>query len=178
MNYISFFIKKILNIITKAENTISMIGIWLCTILVFFGVINRYFLHLPILFIDSIALYAFVFYILVSIASSTREEGHIAVDVLRRKLFEGKPKADIIYSIFLRILSFIIALIFINPLYRFVLRATKYPEYDVLVPWLSRSLLMSAPFFVIILVLLHIFILLVKDVSKLKKYNTTGDKKE
>jgi len=172
MNYISFFMKKISNIIAIIENIICDIGIWMCTILLFLGIINRYFLHFPIMWIDDLALYSFIFYILFSIALSTRKEGHIAVDVFRVKFFKGKPKTDIMYSIFLRIISFIVALIFINTTYKFMLRAIKYPEYGTLVRWFNTSWLMSALFFVMILVLIHIFELVVKDIIKLKNINT------
>jgi len=106
---------------------------------------------------------------MVSIAATTREQAHTAVDMLRSKLFRGKPRADTIYSIFLNIVSIIVVVIFLPVTWKFMLRAMKYPEYGTLATWFNTSWLQSALFFIVILILIHIFDWLIKDIIKLKK---------
>ena len=174
MNYIVSFTKKILNIIAIIENTICAIGLWVTTILIFCAIVNRYWLHLPIMWFNDLALYCFIFFMLITSALTTRERGHTSVDVFRQKFFEGKPRADVIYSIFLNIVSIVVVLIFLPVTWKFMLRAIKYPEYGTLVRWFNTSWLMSSLFIAIILILIHLFTLLVKDVNKLKKFIIEG----
>ena len=171
MNYIVLFAKKTLNIIAIIENTICAIGLWVTTILIFCAIVNRYWLHLPIMWFNDLALYCFIFFMLITSALTTRERGHTSVDVFRQKYFEGKPKANAIYSIFLNIISIVVVLIFLPVTWKFMLRAIKYPEYGTLVRWFNTSWLMSSLFIAIILILIHLFTLLVKDVNKLRKIN-------
>lgn len=179
MNYIVLFTKKIINIITIIENTICAIGLWLTTILIFCAIINRYFLHFPIMWFNDLALYCFIFFMLVTSSLTTREKGHTSVDVFRQKIFQGKPRADNIYSIFLNIVSIVVVLIFLPVTWKFMLRAIKYPEYGTLVRWFNTSWLMSTLFIAMLLILIHLFTLLAKDVDRLKKMNIKygGDKK-
>ncbi|GAG64022.1 unnamed protein product [marine sediment metagenome] len=176
MNYISFFVKKMLNIIAIIEDIACRIGMWLCVILVFFGVINRYFLHFPIMWIDDLSVYIFIFYLFISIALTSREDSHLRINVFRNKIFKKNSKADFIYGFFLRIISIIIVIFFIPPTYNFMLRAIKYPEYGTLVPWFNTSWLMYALFFMVILLLIHMFEWLAKDVILIRKLILKGRK--
>ena len=169
MKYVFSSIKKILNVIQIMEDSICIIGTWACSILIFLGVINRYLFHIPIMWFSDLGLYIFIFYIMFSIAATTRERSHTAGDVLRSKLFEGKPRADTIYSIFLNIVSIVAVVIFLPVTWKFMLRAMKYPEYGTLATWFNTSWLQSALFFIVILILIHIFDWLIKDIIKLKK---------
>jgi len=169
MKYVFSFIKKTLNVILITEDIICIGGMWMCSILIFLGVINRYFLHFPIMWLSDLGLYIFIFYIMVSIAVTTRKQGHTGVDVFRKILFRGKPRADTIYSIFLNIVSIVVVVIFLPVTWKFMLRAMKYPEYGSLVRWFNTSWLQSALSFVVILILIHIFDLLIKNIIKLKK---------
>jgi TRAP-type C4-dicarboxylate transport system permease small subunit len=171
MNRIILFTKKVLNKIAIIENTICATGLWLTTILIFCAVINRYFLRLPIMWFNDLALYCFIFFMLVTSALTTREKGHTSVDVFRQKFFKGKPRLDAIYSIFLNIVSIVVVIIFLPVTWKFMLRAQKYPEYGTLVRWFNTSWLMSTLFIATVLILIHLFTLLLKDVDKLKKIN-------
>ncbi len=171
MKYINIFIKKMLKIIDIVENIICATGLWLTSILIFCSIINRYFLHFPIMWFDDLALYCFIFFMLITSSLTTRERGHTSIDIFRQKIFEGKPRADNIYSIFLNIVSIVIVAIFLPVTWKFMLRAIKYPEYGTLVRWFNTSWLMSTLFITMILILIHLFTLLVKDIDKLKKVN-------
>ena len=160
-----------LKVIGIAENIACATGLWLTTILIFFAIVNRYFLHLPIMWFNDLALYCFIFFTLIAAALTTRERGHTSVDAFRQKFFEGKPKADTIYSIFINIVSIVAVVIFLPITWKFMLRAMKYPEYGTLVRWFNTSWLMSTLFISVVLILIHLFTLLVKDVDKLKKLN-------
>ena len=171
MKYVSIFIRKVLKVIIIAENIICVTGLWITTILIFCAIINRYFLHIPIMWLNDLALYCFIFFMLITSSLTTRERGHISVDVFRQKYFKGKPRADAIYSIFLNSVSIIVVVIFLPLTWKFMLRAMKYPEYGALVRWFNSSWLMSTLFVSMVLILIHLFTLLVKDVEKLKKMN-------
>jgi len=169
MNYLSLLVKMLLKVIAEIENIICIIGLWLISILIFFSVINRYFLHLGIMWIDDFALYCFIFFALFACAVTTRENGHTAVDIFRQKYLANKPKADMIYSILLRVISIVFLTIFLPTTWKFMLRAMKYPQYGTLVRWVNTSWLQSTVFVSMVLILLHLFVLLVKDVEKLKR---------
>ena len=171
MNFAVLFVKKMLNIIEILEKYICAIGLWLINILIFCSVINRYFLHFPIMWFNDLALYCFVFFALIACSLTTRERGHTSVDVVRQKFFERKPRADAIYSIFLNIVSIVFVVIFLPITWRFMLRSIKYPEYGTLVRWFNTSWLQSTLFISMALILIHLFVLLAKDVDKLKKMN-------
>lgn len=169
MKYIFLFLKGTLNVIEIIENVICIIGIWLVNILVFLSVLNRYLLHFPIMWLNDLALYCFIFFVFVSIALTTRENEHISVGIFRQVLFKGKPKADTIYSIFLNIIAIISVSIFFPITVKFTLRAIKYPEYSTLLRWFNTSWLAIGMFFTIILIIIHLVTLLAKDIGKLKK---------
>lgn len=171
MKYISIFIKKMLEVISIAETIICATGLWLTSILIFCSVLNRYFFHLPIMWFNDLALYFFVFFMLIASAFTTRERGHTAVDVFRKIIFKRKLRADTIYSIFLNIVSIVIIAMFLPATWKFMLQAIKYPQYGTLVRWFNTSWLMSTLFISMILILVHLFTFLVKDVDKLKKMN-------
>ena len=169
MNYVVLFVKKILNMIIIIENSVCTIGLWLTTILILCSVINRYFLHIPIMWFNDLALYCFIFFMLIASSIATRERGHTSVDVFRQKIFKGKPRADAIYSVFLNIFSIVVLVIFLPVTWKFMLRAIKYPEYGTLIRWFNTSWLMSTLFIAMILILIHLFTLLIEDVDKIKK---------
>ncbi|MCK5768390.1 MAG: TRAP transporter small permease subunit [Candidatus Atribacteria bacterium] len=171
MKYINIFIKKTLKVIGITENIICGIGLWVTTILVFCAIVNRYFLHFPIMWFNDLALYCFIFFMLITSSLTTREKGHTSVDVFRQKVFEGKPRANTIYSIFLNSVSIVVVVIFLPATWRFMLRAIKYPEYSTLLRWFNTSWLMSTLFIAMLLILVHLFTLLVKDIGQLKKMN-------
>ena len=55
MEHITVFAKKILKIIITIEDIICATGLWVTTILIFCAIVNRYFLHLPIMWFNDLA---------------------------------------------------------------------------------------------------------------------------
>lgn len=171
-------IKKILYLISVTENIICTLGVWASTFLIFLAVINRYLVHLPIMWLNDIALYCFIFFMLFASVLTAREKGHIAVDIFRKKMFKENSAANVVYGIFLNIISITILSIFLPITYKFMLASVKYPEYSVLVPWFNTSWLRSSLFFIMCLMLIHLLTFLIKDIIKLKKLTqNVGGKK-
>ena len=158
MKFFDIFCKKMLKVIKLLENIVCATGIWVTTILIFCSVFNRYFLRFQIMFLDDLALYCFIFFMLITTSLTTRERGHTAVDIIRQILFEGKPRADNIYSIFLNIVSIVLVVIFLPVTWKFMLQAIKYPEYGTLVRWFNTSWLRYTLFISMILILIHLLL--------------------
>lgn len=171
MNSITHFLKVILKIVAGAEDIICAIGVWATTILIFLAVINRYFLHFPIMWLNDFALYCFIFFMLITAALTSRERGHTAVDIFRQKIFAKNSKANHIYGIFLDILSIFIVLFFLPVARKFMINAMKYPEYATLVRWFNTSWLRMTLFFSFLLIFLHLVLILIEDIAKLRVIN-------
>jgi len=172
MNNIHALMKGILNIITIIEDCICVIGIWLTTILTFFAIVNRYFLRLPIMWLNDLALYCFIFFMLIAAALTSREGEHTSVGIFREKFFKGKPKFNFFHSIIIDIISIIVVLIFLHVTWQFMLQAIKYPQYGTLVRWFNASWLISTLFFTIILILIHSLTSLVINIGKFREIYT------
>lgn len=160
----------ILKIIKKIEDNISAIALWAVNTLIFFEVLNRYFLHLELMWINDLALYIFLLFAFFACTVTTREDAHTAVDVVRQKYFMKTPKMESIYSSVLNIISIVSVLFFLPSTWKFMLRSMKYPQYGTLVRWFNTSWLQSTVFIVTILMLIHLFTTLIKNISTLKNF--------
>lgn len=163
----------LLSSIRKIELAVCFLGLAVSTGLIFAAVANRYWLHLEIMWLNDLAQYSFVFFMFLAFAVTTREEGHVAVNIFPDKIFHNRPVGRAIYNIFLRILSLAIFCILLPVVYKFMLRAIKYPEYGTLVRWFNTSWLQIGLFFSFILVLIHMLILLQEDIIKYIKISKT-----
>ena len=162
-------LKRILHIIQSVEGTICVIGLFLTTLLIFAQVLNRYLLHFEIMWLSDLALYIFVFFMLIAAAYSTWKEGHVAVDFLRDRITSGKPRRAAAYRLGLNLLA-VVALWAILPIaYKFMKRAMKYPEYGTLVRWFNTSWLQITLFIALFLVLIHILVIIGRDIGDLYK---------
>lgn len=169
-------IERINRFILLFENIACSLGLILTTFLVFIQVINRYWLHLEIMWLSDLALYIFVFSILLTISLTTREEGHTAVDVFAEAFFGKKPKVHFAYRMFLNFISLIILIVFLSPVWRFTLRALKYPEYGTLVRWFNTSWLAETMFVMLILCIFHLCFIIFSNFSNLTKGNRGNEK--
>lgn len=150
-------------IIRFVENSLCSIGLMITTILVFAQVVNRYWLHLEIMWIGDLALYIFVFTVFITIALTTRERGHTAVEMLQEKLFRNRPFAGKIYYFIRTMASLAVLCIFFPAVHRFFIRAMKYPEYGTLVRWFNTSWLVYSLFAMVILIIFHLMYQLTED---------------
>ena len=77
MSQIKAVLKSLLNVVQVAEGAICAVGLFITTALIFAQVINRYFLHFEIMWFSDLALYVFVFFMLIAVAVATWREGHV-----------------------------------------------------------------------------------------------------
>lgn len=161
--------KRALHIVQTLEGAICVIGLFITTLLIFAQVLNRYLLHFEIMWLSDLALYIFVFFMLIAAAYATWNEGHVAVDFLRDRIIRGKPRMAAAYRLGLNVLA-LLALWTILPIaYKFMKRAMKYPEYGTLVRWFNTSWLQITLFIALALVLIHLLVITGRDIADLYK---------
>ena len=167
MNSIKLTLNRVLRGVQTTEAIICSIGLVITTLLIFSQVINRYFLHFPIMIFGDLALYLFIFFMLVAGAFATWREGHISVDAFRDAITRGKPRVAAIYRVSLAALSIIILSTFMPTAFRFMVRATRYPEWGTLVRWFNTSWLQITLFISVALVMIHLLVIAGRDVKEL-----------
>jgi len=169
VSQIKAVLKSLLNGIQVAEGAICGIGLFITTILIFAQVINRYFLHFEIMWFSDLALYVFIFFMLIAAAVATWREGHVAVDFLRDRIVRDRPVVAAIYRVFLDVMSIAILCTILPVSYRFMKRAMKYPEYGTLVRWFNTSWLQITLYIALLLVLVHLLVITGRDTGELFK---------
>ena len=169
---------KILGAIKRAETAICGVGLIVTTLLIFAQVVNRYVLHFEIMILNDLALYTFVFFMLLAAAYTTWNEGHVAVDMFREWLVEGRPFAAAVYRVVLLVLSIAILVLLLPIGYAFMRRAMEYPEYGTLVRWFNTSWLQILVFWSLLLVLLHLSVIARRDIGQLIQAMRAGSRKE
>ncbi len=171
----SSLINNLNRFIRLFENAVCSVGLILTTFLVFFQVINRYWLHMEIMWLNDLALYLFVFSMFLTISLTTREEGHTSVDVFAEMFFGKNPRMHSIYKTILNLISLIILFVFASPVWRFTLRALNYPEYGTLVRWFNTSWLAESMFVMLILCIFHMIFILFSRSKGMKKIVSTNE---
>ena len=169
MSQIKAVLKSLLNGVQVTEGAICAVGLFITTALIFAQVVNRYFLHFEIMWFSDLALYVFVFFMLIAAAIATWREGHVAVDFLRDKIVRGRPVVAAIYRVFLDVMSVAVLCTILPVAYRFMKRAMKYPEYGTLVRWFNTSWLQITLFIALLLVLVHLLVITGRDTGELIK---------
>jgi TRAP-type C4-dicarboxylate transport system permease small subunit len=158
---------RLLGAIKAAETAICGVGLIITTLLIVAQVINRYILHFEIMILNDLALYTFVFFMLLAAAYTTWNEGHVAVDVFREWLVKGRPVAAAVYRVSLVFLSIATLCLLLPIAYAFMRRAMEYPEWGTLVRWFNTSWLQILVFWSLLLVLLHLLVIARRDVAQL-----------
>lgn len=165
--------KKLLRGIYKGiqmgEVIICLSGLIVTTLLICAQVVNRYWLRFEIMWMNDLALYVFILLMFMAFAATTWKEGHVPVEIFKNMVFKNRPVEGAIYRVFLVVLSIIILLAIFPVTYQFTARAIKYPEYATLVRWLNTSWLMTALFVAFCLTLLHLLVILVRDIKVMVK---------
>ena len=164
-------VSKFIKGVEIGELTVSYFGLLIFTLLTFAAVVNRYFIHLEIMWFSNAALYCYIFTILFTIAFTTAREGHMAVNYLRDKTLSKNPRAMAIHRVSMDIISIVIVCIFIPMGYKFALRAWKHPEYGSIpsLHWFNESVLQVTLFAMVVLILVHLLIIARRDASELLK---------
>lgn len=169
MSDIKSALKGMLRGVQTAEGIICSIGLITVTLLIFAQVANRYFLHFEIMWFGDLALYCFIFFMLVAAALATWREGHIAVDYFHDRAFKGKPRGIAIHRASIVVISIALACVFLPTAYKFMLRAMKYPEYGTLVRWFNTSWLQITLFVAFALVVVHLLVIARRDIGEVTK---------
>ena len=159
------FIKLLNKKIEIVENIIGSTFLWLCTILIFVAVLNRYFFHFEIMGIGDLAQYVFVFLSLTTIAIATREKAHTSLDMFHTIILKNNPKKQHFYSIILKIIVLILIGTFLPLSYKFMSTALKYPEYGTIIRWFNTSWLRITVFIMGILIFYHLLYQLIDEIK-------------
>ena len=155
--------KRVLHSVQTLEGVICAVGLFLTTLLIFAQVLNRYLLHFEIMWLSDLALYIFVFFMLIAAAYTTWNEGHVAVDFLRDSLTRGKPRLAAAYRLGLNLMALAALWVILPVAYKFMKRAMKYPEYGTLVRWFNTSWLQITLCVSLFLVLIHLLVIIGRD---------------
>jgi len=161
--------KKLLKAIELIELNFCLITMSVTTLLICATVFNRYIFHYEIMWLNDAALYVFVSFMFVAFAVCAYREGHISIDMFWKKAFRNTAKGTAFYQLFLVALSIAILVIFLPTAYRFMLRAMQYPEYGTLIRWFNTSWLQIFLFICLILCLLHLLVILARDLKEFVK---------
>ncbi|MDR1649571.1 MAG: TRAP transporter small permease subunit [Synergistaceae bacterium] len=159
-----------------AENAISAFGLMFATFFTVVQIVNRYWLHLEIMWLADLNLYVFVLGSIFSIALTTRQDAHTCVDVFVELLFRG-AKAKKLSKILINLVSLGILCVILPLFYAYFLRALKYDEWGTLVPWFNTSWLVEAIFVMFVLNIFHIAHNTVVHVIDFCGLRSGGDKK-
>jgi len=148
--YLSF-----IRLLTFLENLLCAFGLIFATVFTVIQIVNRYWLHFEIMWISDLVLYVFVLAAIISIAITTREDAHTAVDVFVERMFRGK-KSSKLSKILINCASLGIIWLLMPIFYTYFLRALKFDEWGTLVPWFNTSWLVEAIFLMFVLCVFHI----------------------
>lgn len=152
-----------MKLIRILENVICSVGLILTTVIIFVQVVNRYWLHFEIMWMNDLALYIFVSTVFITLSLTTRERGHTAVEMLQERILLGHPNGRKFYFFIRNLFSLCVVLIFLFPAYKFFLRAMKYPEYGTLIRWFNTSWIVYSFFVMVCLMILHLAVHVIKD---------------
>ncbi len=159
----------ILKGIQAGEMILALVSLAAATLLIIAQVLNRYWLRFEIMWLSDLALYAFIFFMFIAFAAATWKEGHVSVDLVKNQVFKNRPVWGAAYRVFLVVLSMVILGSLFFPLTPFMKRAIQYSEYGTLVRWFNTSWLMIWLFISFVLVMIHLFVLLRRDLRELAK---------
>jgi len=165
---VTFLFEALNKTIRIVENIICSVGLILTTLIIFAQVINRYWLHFEVMWMNDMALYIFVSTVFITLALATRERGHIGVEILQEKFLSKAPRFRKAYLFIRGIVSLVVVGIFSFPVYHFLLRSIKYPEYGTLIRWFNTSWIVYCFFIMICLMIFHLIIQIGEDFYDLK----------
>lgn len=127
------------DILAGWERRIASFCLVATTILAFIQVMNRYLLHFEVMGIGDLYLYLYIVCLYASLALTTKENGHTAVEVFGGFLERKAPKTVRRYKIAVQVTSLCILLLFLPTVWNFFRQSVAYPEPSTLVPWFNTS---------------------------------------
>lgn len=167
MIYIKSALKWALNAIQSVEGAISGIGLLITTLLMFAHVLDRYWLHLGIIWFGNLALLCFIFFMFLAATVATWQETHVKVDAFKEMVTRGKPRAISLHGVLMAFIAVALVCVFLPVIYDNMIHAWNHPEYDTLVRWFNMSWLRSVLFFALVLILVHLLVIIRRDIGNL-----------
>jgi len=166
--------QALIRIIAWIENIICYSVLMICSILVFFQVLNRYLLHFEIMWLGDLTLYLYVPFMFLTIAMTARDKCHTSVDVFVDMFFKDRPRGLLVYQVGINSVVLII-LFYLLPLgHNLFVNAFKYPAYGSLVPWFNTSWNRQILYIVLMLCIIHTLHHLVLQILSLYKEIHSG----
>ena len=161
--------KKLHNLLGSIEKVLACIFLILTTLMAFLQVLNRHIFHFEIMGIGDLCVYSYIICLFFAFAYAAKENSQTAVEVIQdrlRKLANGRIVEYYIAG--LELISILVVIVFLFPLYNAAKKAARYPEWGTLIRWFNQSWLIYILFFTFCLCLFHMIFILVERFGKLR----------
>lgn len=169
METIENIVKRVFYIIERIEILFAGIGLLTVTLLIFAQVLNRYWLGLPIMWLENLALHIFVWTIIMTLVITTAREHHAKLELSNEVILKNKPMAQNIHRLIIVIVSIVTICIFLPIARTYMIWGLRYPEYDTLVRWMDLGWARTLHFIAYILIVLHLLRIAGREVTLLVK---------
>lgn len=169
MNYVKLVMKRVLSTLQLIEAVICGAGLFIVTLLIFAQVLNRYWLGLPIMWLENLALHIFIWTILLALVVTTWREAHAKVEVSQEVVLKNKPRALSVHRLCMVIIAIAAMCAFLPLAYDFMLWGMKYPEYDTLIRWVNLGWARTILFIISIMLVVHLLHIASRDMANLVK---------
>lgn len=149
------FFENFLDVLGRVEDLLCSCGLIFCTFATIFQIINRYWLHIEIVWIGEFLLYVFTLTVILSIVITTRENAHTNVDILIKAIAKRSHRLAFVLNCVLNAASILTVVLLIPIFGKYALKAHRYPEWGALCPWFNASWLIEAVFVMFLLSACH-----------------------
>lgn len=167
MKYVKLVARRALSGLQLIEVAVCGTGLVAVTLLIFAQVLNRYWLGLPIIWLENLALHVFVWMIMLAMLVTTWREAHARVEITQEVLLAGKPLALSVHRLCMVIIAIVVTCVFLPLAYDFMLWGMKFPEYDTLVRWVNLGWARALLFVVFVLMVLHLLCIAIRETADL-----------
>ncbi|PIE55400.1 MAG: hypothetical protein CSA35_01115 [Dethiosulfovibrio peptidovorans] len=145
-----------MRLLRTLENVLCAVGLVFCTFATIFQILNRYWLHIEIIWIGEFLSYVFFITVLLSIVITTREGSHTSVDILPGIFSERNKTPGKFLDFFIEVISLIVLIFLLSIFSKYALKAYRYPEWGALCSWFNASWLIEGLFFMFLISALHL----------------------
>lgn len=165
---VKLVMKRALSTLQLIESVIAGVGLFIVTLLIFAQVLNRYWLGLPIIWLENLSLHIFVWMILLTLLIVTWREAHAKVEISQEIFLKNKPRALSVHRLGMVIIAIAVVGAFLPLAYDFMLWGIKYSEYDTLIRWVNLGWARTLQFFVYVLLLVHLLHIASREIWRAK----------
>jgi len=161
--------KRLYRALTRFQDAFCAIGLFASTLLIFVQVVNRFALHVGLVWVLDLALYIYMMTVFVAAAVATRERGHVAVEYFSLRWFRRRPVGMARWLFALTLVSLAAALTFVQPAWQFMLKSIRFPQYSALLPGFDTNWIKIVFVCAFLVVVLHLAINLVQDFANARR---------